>query len=264
MPLFENLKDVKFGSTTLEGCQSATLECGADEIEHSECDDVAIAYRGVTGLTDRGSIELAGVSLAREIGSVDYAGVLSDALSGEFVETGEPDVHNADGHCYSTLIRIRKRSVEASVTYRGLRAAGTTPGFVDTLKLGYLLGSLDDGCPVAGSAVLIEVESMMVVGCTPVNAQHNEFAEATLNLKATASIKDVLGGPALTAIHVGDVGTVSWSVPSADGGSDFTVSVTLAVITEKRIRFEHGGMLRESFSFQAYSADGSTPPGVIG
>jgi len=268
--VFENLEELSWtadgsgGIPVIAGCQTATVDWPLDEIAHSECNEDAISYRGVTGLTAAGTMELAGVSLAREVGSFSFGGALAEVMGAELAEVGEDEVHNADGNCWATLIRIRKRSVEASVDYRALRSgAAHEAGTVDTLSVSYLLGSLTHGCPTPGSGVAISVPSMMVLGYNPVNAKHSQFADGKLSFKGTASSKLVGGGPMLSSLHVGDKGTVGWKVPSATGGASLVVAVINAIITEKRITFAHGGMLRESFSWKAYSSDGVTPPCTV-
>lgn len=267
MPLFEHLKDIVFtpsgsgGSISSVPCQSATVEWSGDELTHSHCDQGAIDYRGVTGLTIPGAIELAGQDFSREIGAMEFNGDLAEALNAELTEVGDPDIHSADGFCWAKLIRIRSRSVTADVTYRSLRdGIANAMGDSGTLKVGYGLALAREACIAGGGAdVIVSVDDMIVVGGTPVNAQHNAYGEGSLSLAGTNQVKDI-GGRALSGLHVGDLGTLSFSVPSADGGSPLAVTLSNVIITEKKLRFEHGGMLRESFSYQAYSSDGDTSP----
>ncbi len=266
MPIFEHVRDLSWSaegeggsSSALVGCQSVSIDGEADEIVHSACDEDAVGYRGITGRKMSGTVELAGVSLARELGAIDLGGVFGHAVSAELTETGDPDIHNADGELWATLIRIRNRSVEAQVQFRDISVAlAKAVGEIVTVALTYRLGSTTAGAWPTGG-VTVSVPKMVVVSQN-ITATHNEYADGSYALKATGLIKDVAGGPALSGIHVGNVGTFSWIVPSADGSDPMTFECSNCVITEKRIAFEHGAMLRESFSFLAYSTDGDASP----
>lgn len=266
MPVFEHVKTITFGAEggELHGCQRVTIEGNSEEIEHSECESNEITYRGTHGKHFSGTVELAGVSLARDVGGMAFGGTIFEAIGAEIAETGEDDMHEADGECWISHISVRKRSVEVRLTARDISAiAAKVLGMVGTVSVSFLTGTLAEGC--TDTSVGITVEKCMVVGVS-IEAAHNEFAEGTLTLKGTGirtgvGSAKVDGGPALEAIHTGMVGGLSWIVPSATaGGSDKAFSLSNCIVTGKRIVFEQGAMLRESFTFKSYSEDGVTSP----
>ena len=263
MAVFRDITVIGYpsGSDTIAGCQEVSIECSGDEIEHSECVDAEIRYRGLTNLACTGEATVnGGATLHRDVHGVSFDGTsIPDVLSVDFTETANELSDASDADTWLTVIGVTQRSVEANVTSRDVKViAGFMLGDVGKLiakaKLGSLAKGTNDGAPDG----TYEADSMMVVSTNP-QGTHADFAEGTLSLKATALVS-IFTGDSLGGVHTGHVGTFVFGVKSAEGGPSCTFSLKNAVLMEKSITLAQGEMAVETFSVKAFSDDGLTSP----
>lgn len=278
MGLFRDIASINYpgGSSALPGCQEVSLECTGDEIEHSACDDLAIAYRGLTALTCTADVTLrAGATLVRDVSGVSLGGVaILNTTSVAVTLTANELSDSSDNDSWLTYVGVTGRSVEVVITSRCVDLAGNSK-----LKLGCIgaftaQGSTGAvaGCPSGGTndgagSITFSLSSMMVTS-VQVNATHGDFAEMVVTAKGTAGSDGFTGGTTgiPMASKPGKTDTFSFKVLDATSiaeattttGKTFTLSN--AVLMENSVTLTHGEMLENSFSVKAFSGNGQTSP----
>ncbi len=277
MALFRDLTDVILhGESGDPGCQSVSLECSADEITHSSCDEDFVTYLGLLNQSFSATATFAGGALLlRDIGDMKLGSKpMKHALTAELVEMSEEITGGDDGDCFLTFVGVTKRQVEVTATFRDVIDGKTfSKGETDTFSVTARSGSSTSFAPcpdLAGKTFTAAAMTVTALSCT---ATHGELAEFSVTMKsATEAGSAGFTGSVLTGeIRVGECGDLSWKKRSVGGysdcdtgksyeGSDETFTLSPTVATERRVSLSHGEMTTESISVRAYSLDGSMSP----
>lgn len=274
MSLFRDIKSINYpgGSTANPGCAEVSLEVSGDEIEHSACDDLAIRYRGLTGLAVTAEATMRGLeSLGRDLKAVTLAGVaIPDATSVTATLTANEMSDSSDDDSWLTYLGVTGRSLEVTVTTRSIDLAGTAGlqmGCVGAFTASVLLGAVS-GCPAGtneGAPVSVISASSLMVTNIAVSATHGDFAELTITAKGTGladnwtSTLGMTNRPGKTDVFGFSVIDAT-TVTETGGGSVVSFTLENAVLMENSLTLTHGEMMEQSFSVKAFSSDGQTTP----
>jgi hypothetical protein len=256
---WEHVKTVTLFGTVLAGCQEVSLTWEMDQGAHSGCDQDAVQYRSVRRLRPNISIKLeGGTSYEGELHGVSFDGsAIAEAKSGELKEMGSEKLDSADADHFITWIGTHERSVEASITTRKIDTVGALdPGAVGTLIMKSKVGKLTDGAiPVGTGSEVVYTALTMQVQPTQIDAKHSDLAESKIDFAGNSGVKTFTGGEG-SDHHPGDEGELSWVVPTADGGSDKTYTVSNFHLQERAVAFKEGDN-EFTFTGKAYSDSGA-------
>jgi hypothetical protein len=267
------------GSSALPGCQEVSLECSGDEIEHSACDDLAIRYRGLTGLACTADATIVGgFTLVRDVDAVKLGGTpISNVTSITMTLTANELSDSSDADSWLTYVGVTGRSVEAVITTRCVDvlkgSSKFRPGCIGDLTVNGKGGAVS-GCPGGGTNegatdIAFGATKLMVTG-VQVTGTHGDFAEAIITAKGTDSVDSFSGTSGIPmASKPGKSDVFSFKVLDATDIDETTtttgVTFTLknAVLMENTVTLTHGEMMENSFSVKAFSTDGQTSPMTV-
>lgn len=275
MALFRDLSNVSVhGISGDPGCQGVSLECQADEIVHSSCDEDFISYLGLINQTMTATATFAGgPDQLRDIGAMSFAGTdLKNALTAELAEISEEIPGGDDGDCWLTYVGVTKRQVEVTATFRDvLEGMSINKGDQGDFSVVARAGIGADPCASPISGTTFAATGLTVTGFS-CEATHGALAEFSLTLKSSSGGDSIFTGSVLpTEVVLGNCGPLIWTKNTvaagtncvgdkAFGGGDIPFTLSPTVATERRVSLAHSEMTTESITLRAYSTDGVTSP----
>jgi len=184
-------------------------------------------------------------------------------------ESGDLIEDSAEDETWKTYMGITGRVLEADAEFRDLKKAlGVFAlGDLGDLVVETLEGSATSGLADSTSWERFLMEAMTLTGINT-SSKHKELSSVSMNWRGVGDA--TLGAEIQNTTHdagttnfeknVGDTGTCSFVAPSADGGSNVTVTISNCVLTSVEITLNHGGRTERRFELSAYSSNGSTSP----
>lgn len=275
MGRYRDVKDVTVFGNNWTGVQEVNSPIEAENFDFSGDDQVSIRRVDVTKLSVAITITVADPQFKRDIQDPVFGAspqlALNEVMRISMNERADEIVDSSENDIWIAYVGITKRIVEAEVELRDFaqiyNASVLKIGDMARFQFDVPLGAALSGRQDLSTYERFFGEDMVVTGLSP-GQRHGDLHSGTVSFRGggdalnEAKIFNILsaGGSTVFEIHAGDEGELSFVVPSADGGSDVTVTISNVVCTGVELTATHGGRLERRFTFRAFSSDGQASP----
>ena len=270
-----DIKSVIVFSESWTGIQDISLDYSGDSFLYSADANESIRRIDVTAQKFGFSISVKDPDHKRDISAPVFGSTpqvsLNEVKSISMREQASEILDSSEDDDWIAFVGVTARVVEVEIELMDftqiMTAASFFLGAMGRFQFDVLPGSALTGLADRTAYERFSAPDMVIVGISPA-IKHGDLHSGNISLKGggTASAEALItydpsdGNDTGFEVHTGDEGTVSFIVPSADGGSDATVSIANCVCVGVELSASHGGTLERKFDFIAYSSDGQTTP----
>lgn len=181
--------------------------------------------------------------------------------------TDIPD--SAEEDKFLTFIGITDRVIEATIDSKNIRQNVVESLFAIAQKrdieVDVLPGDARSGLCDLTAFERILLKNMTITGIE-LSTPHGDLASGSVSLRGGDPTGAIFNNttsdsnPTGFEKNPGDVGTITFTVPTADGGSDLDITVVNCVLTSSELSLAHGEGMERTFTFKAFSVDGQVSP----
>ena len=275
MSRFRDVSTVTVFSESWTGVQDVSLDLSGDNFDYSADDNESIRRVDETKMAIGLTISVEDPDHKRDIYRPVFGSspqlALNEVLKISMSEKCQEIKDSSEDDVWITYVGITKRVVEADVEVRDFNQLMDEDNFalgdMGRLQFDVFHGSALTGLQDRDTYERFWGLDFTVIGIKP-GLKHGDLHSGSISLRgggddsneAQIYNEESDGSSTVFEINCGDSGTISFVAPSADGGSDATVSIANCVCTGVDIVATHGGRLERKFSFIAYSSDGQASP----
>ncbi len=275
MPRYRDIKNVVVFGEPWTGVQEVNTPIEGENFDYSADADVSVKRVDVTKRSIALSITVQDPAFKRDISNPVFGSTpqisLNEVLRATMRETADEITDSSEDDDWLTFVGITRRVVEGDMEIRDfaqvINESNFYVGIMGRLQFDVLPGSLLTGLADRTAYERFYMPDMVCTGISP-NNRHGDLSTSTVNFRGGGDANNEAqinydpsdGNPTGFEIHAGDEGIITFTAPSADGGSDLDVAIANCVCTSVELSAQHGGRLERRFTFRAYSSDGENSP----